>query len=956
MQYNPGEIEKDVQRLWSVKKVPRKLTKFTGKNKFYLLDGPPYVNAAPHVGHVKTTTFKDVWGKFKRMQGFSVWFQPGFDCGGLPVENAVEKKLGIKSKQDIEKLGIDKFIEECNNLARGNESVWLDLYKKIGAWRGWLNPYLTSENYYVESGWWTFKKLFEKGLMFKGKKPGFWCSHCETVLSGYEVTDSYKDLEDVSILIKFPVKGKKEFLLVFTTTPWTLPANVALCVHPDENYVKVLVNKEKLILAEKRLEILDQLELKYKVLQKFPGNFLAGLRYEPLLSLPLQKQLQKNPNAHRVVVSIPIMKKRVAGKLFAKGMKQKEVFDHLVTMDVGTGIVHIAPGHGESDNRIGKEYNLPEPSPVDEKGVLTKEAGEFSGQYVKKADPLIIEKLRTANLLLHAGRIVHSYPLCWRCKTPLIYRMSEQWFLAIDRIRASMIKESKNVKWLPGFASERFRNILLEAPDWAITRSRYWGIPLPIWICKKCGEKKVIGSKEELKKEAGIKQDIDLHKNSVDRVLLNCKCGSKMVREKEIMDVWFDSGISPWASLGYPFKNKSLFEKLWPVDLIDESSDQTRGWFYSLMVIGFSAFAEKPYKTVCLNGWTLDDKGEKMSKSLGNVVLAEDAYKELGADLLRLYFCYDVSPWETQKFSLMNARDLGRSLNILWNTYNFFRTYSKISRKKTKLRTEDKWILSLLNSLVKKTTGSLEKFSFNCAGRDIVNFIVNNFSRTYVKLIRDRKDKAVDYTLTTIFDTLTRLMAPIMPFISEYIYHDINKKSVHLAGWPKPVEKFIDNALEKDMVNVDEIINTVNVLRKENNIKLRWPLPLLAIDCKLKNKGTLDIIKKMCNVKKAKFGKNSKLKKKKFSVGTVYLDTKIIPEEALLRELLREIQSQRKKSNLTVSDSIILYLDNDKMKKFSKEIAKKVGAKNIVFSRLTKAMGKIMFNKEIVSFYFEKVK
>jgi isoleucyl-tRNA synthetase len=953
MQYNPKEIEKKVKTIWSAKKIPDKIVKFTGKKKFYLLDGPPYVNAAPHVGHVKTTTFKDVWGKFKKMQGFSVWFQPGFDCGGLPIENAVEIKLNIKSKQDIEKLGIDRFIEECSHLALGNETVWLDLYKKIGAWRGWLKPYLTSDNYYIESGWWTFKKIFEKGLLFKGKKPGFWCSHCETVLSGYEVTDSYKDLEDTSILIKFPIKDKKEFLLVFTTTPWTLPANVALCAHPDEIYVKVLVNNEKLILAEKRLEIFDQLAMSYKVLERFLGKKLDGLKYEPVLDIPLQKELK---NAHKVLMSIPIMKKRVASKIsFKKGITEKEEFDHLVTMDVGTGIVHIAPGHGESDNKLGKHYKLPEPSPVNEQGRLTEEAGEFSGYYVKEADLLIIERLREKNLLLYSGKIVHSYPLCWRCKTPLIYRMSEQWFLNIDSIRSSLIKESSNVRWLPGFASERFRNILLEAPDWAITRSRYWGIPIPIWVCEECGEKKVIGSIEELKKEAKLKKDISLHKNFVDRILLSCKCGSIMTREKDIMDVWFDSGISPWASLGYPFKNKGIFKKLWPVDLIDESSDQTRGWFYSLMVTGFSTFNEKPYNTVCLNGWTLDEKGEKMSKSLGNVVLATDAYNELGADVLRLYCCYDVSPWETQKFSFRNAKDLGRSLNILWNTYNFFRTYCKIDRKKTKLKIEDRWMLSMLNSLIKSTTENLESFNLNNVGRDIVNFIVNDFSRTYIKLVRDRKDKAVNYTLTTIFDTITRLMAPITPFISEYIYHEMNRQSVHLSEWPKPDEKRIDKDLEKDMLLIDDIVNNVNIMRKENKIKLRWPLPLLVVDSKIKNKESKEILKNMCNVKNVKFGKDKKLLKKKFQNGTVYLDTKIIRDEALLRELLREIQEQRKKNNLTVKDSIILYLDNDKMKKFSKEIKEKVCAKKIVFKKQEKILGKVLFNKDIVGFYFEKV-
>ncbi|MBI4170091.1 MAG: isoleucine--tRNA ligase [Candidatus Aenigmarchaeota archaeon] len=967
MTYNPKEIEKHVQQLWHTKKVPQKIVKMDWKKqKFYLLDGPPYVNGVPHVGHAKTTIFKDVWGKFKFMQGYAVWFQPGFDCGGLPIENKVEKELGIKSKTEIEeKIGVDKFIEACQKFAKGNEPVWLNFYKQIGAWRGWLDPYLTSENYYLESGWWTVKKWFEKGLFVEGYRPGFWCPHCETVLAGIEASESYKNVEDPSIIVKFHVAGTNEYLLVFTTTPWTLPANAALAVHPEEMYVKVESENEELVLAEKRLEELDKLEKKYKVLEKIPGKKLAGLKYEPLLDTNSQKEIGKNENAHHVVLSIPVMKKRVASKAMIKGeTESQEEFGHVVTMDVGTGIVHIAPGHGDSDNRLGKHYNLPEVSPVDEKGCLTEDAGKYAGMFVKKADPLIIEDLKNEGKLFHAGKLVHAYPLCWRCKTPLIYRMSRQWFLKLDILRDKIVKANKDVNWLPEFARERYHTVITEAPDWAVTRQRYWGIPLPIWSCG-CGSKKVIGSSDELRRLATKKlpKTIDMHKNFVDKVKITCACGKEMTREKDIMDVWFDSGIAPWASLGYPFKNKELFENIWKVDLVDESQDQVRAWFNTLMICSFATFSEAPYKTVCLNGWTLDEKGEKMSKSLGNVTMAEDAYEKFGADLLRFYICYDVAPWDTQKFSFRNAEDLGRQLNILWNTYNYFKTYSKMSRKKTELRIEDKWLLSKINSLLVSTTNNLEKFNFHLAARDIMDFVVRDFSRTYIKIVRDRDDAGVDYVLTTVFEALSKIMSPLAPFISDYIYHDMTKKSVHWQKWPSPKEDQINSKLEYTMDITVQIVEAANAIRKEKGIKLRWPLKELYIsgDKRIKTiyEDMQEILKKLCNVKDVVFGENFKLPNKNIEGFMVYLNIEMdekLKEEATLRELLREIQEHRKQRNLVVKDKILLHLDNKKFEKYAKEIQEKVGAGEIQFGKIDKPFSVIDLEGEKIGFSFAKIK
>ncbi len=967
MEYNPKEMERHVQELWQQKKVPQKIVRMDAKKeKFYLLDGPPYVNGIPHVGHAKTTVFKDIWGKFKHMQGFSVWWQPGFDCGGLPIENKVEKELGIKSKTEIEeKIGVDRFIEACQKFAKGNEPVWLNFYKKIAAWRGWLEPYLTSENYYLESGWWTIKKWFDQGLFVEGYRPGFWCPHCETVLAGIEASESYKDVEDLSIIAKFRIAGTEEYLLVFTTTPWTLPANAAIAVHPDETYVKVETEKEKLIIAEKRLEELKNIGKTYKILEKIPGKKLAGLKYEPLLETESQRQIGKNNNAHHVILSIPVMKKRVASKAMIKGdIDSQEEFGHIVTMDVGTGLVHIAPGHGDADNRLGKHYNLPEISPVDEKGRLTQEAGKYAGMFVKKADPVIIEDMKAQNKLLHAGKLVHSYPLCWRCKTPLIYRMSRQWFLKLDTLRDKILKANKEVNWLPEFARKRYHTVITEAPDWAVTRQRYWGIPLPIWSCE-CGSKKVVGSAEELAKLSTKKlpKSFDLHKNFVDKVKIRCECGKEMQREKDIMDVWFDSGIAPWASLGYPFRNKELFEKLWTVDLVDESQDQVRAWFNTLMVCGFATFGEAPYKTVCLNGWTLDEKGEKMSKSLGNVIDAEEGYEKLGADLLRLYICHDVAPWETQKFSFRNAEDLGRQLNILWNAYNYFKTYSKLSKKKAELRTEDKWILSKINSLIISTTNNVEKFKFHLAAREIMDFVTNHFSRTYIKIVRDREDRGVDYVLTSVLESLAKIMAPFTPYISEYMYHDMAKKSVHLQKWPQPKEEFINSKLEYIMDLTLQVADAANAIRKENNIKLRWPLKEIYLSGDNRTKTIAEdmqeVLKKLCNVKQVVFGENFKLPSKNLDGLIVYLNTEMdqeLKEEAMLHELLREIQAHRKQRNLVVTDKIILYLDNRKFEKYAAEIKEKVGAEEVKFDKIDRPFSVIDFEGEKAGFSFLSLK
>jgi isoleucyl-tRNA synthetase len=689
-------------------------------------------------------------------------------------------------------------------------------------------------------------------------------------------------------------------------------------------------------------------------------------------------------NAHKIILSQHVMKSK--SYKHGKGTKKGE-FKEFVTMEEGSGLVHTAPGHGAEDHFMGLHYNLPIVSPVDDEGKFTEEAGEFKGIFVKDADKIIAEKLEDKRLLVNFGWAQHTYPLCWRCKTPLIFRISKQWFFKVDLIKDKMIRENKKVKWYPAFGKERFHNWLDNATDWNISQQRYWGIPLPIWTCEKCKAETVIGSESELreKSKTSLPREIDLHKHVVDKIELRCeKCGGIAKRVEDTMNPWFDSGISTWASLGYPYRNKELVEKLLPADMICEAQDQIRGWFYSLMFCGVAAFDKSPYKAVSMMGWVLDEKGEKMSKSLGNVVWGEEALKKLGADILRLYYCWEVAPWEIQNFSFKTAEEIRKAMNILWNSYSFFTTYVTEDFKPSmkSLRTEDRWMLSTLNSMIEEVTNNLENFECHYAGRKLMNFVVNDLSRFYIKLIRDRvwvsedgKDKLTALSvLNESLLTIVKLLAPMTPFISEDIYQNLSstKKSVFESKWPKANKKLIDNGLEEEMMIARKIIDSCMSARQGTSIKLRWPVKEFLIHSENEKviitvKNLKDIITFMCNSKDVRIVNKKpegEYSESEFDLGKAFLNKnmdKELLEEAMFRELIREIQDMRKKNKFQVKEMIRLTLNSDKnsndvLKKYARKLEKEVGAKEIVIGSLKgEFRNKLQFEDKVIEIGFDKL-
>jgi len=830
--YAPLEVERQVQEFWDRAKVYRKTVAAREKGEdFFFGDGPPYTTGSIHLGNVLNKTIKDLVVRYHRMRGYHVRDQPGYDMHGLPIEVQVEKTLGITNKKEIEELGIEKFVNTCRTFATDLLQTMTKQFQSLGIWLDWDRPYMTIRNEFIEAAWWTLKRAHEHDWIYEALRSIQWCSRCETALADAEV--EYSDETDPSIYVKFRLAGKPdESLLIWTTTPWTLPANLAIAAHPDFRYAKVKIphgkKPEYVWLMESAVpDVMARGGVtKYSVVETRKGSDLVGLAYlHPLRTkLPYQKSA-KGEWVHKLVSS-----DTVAAEY--------------------TGLVHSAPGHGPEDFELGQRLGLPAFSPVDAGGRFTADAGAYAGQKVREANPGIIADLRAARALFADETILHAYGHCWRCKTPILFRATVQWFLKVTDFKPKMVEEVGRVRWFPDWAgSARQLDWTSNLRDWCISRQRYWGIPLPIWRCAKCNHWTVVGSAESLRGASGYKEGMDLHRPGIDRIALPCeKCDGEMRRVPDTVDVWFDSGVSSWASLGYPARDDE-FRRWWPQDWIVEGPDQTRGWFNSQLAAGVVAFDRAPYDQVLMHGWVNGPDGRQMHKSLGNVIEPETVVDKFGVDPLRFYVIAVNAPWDDITFQEEGVRNAQRTLNILWNVLRFATTYmvldrfdpfaADLSSTEGHLRPEDRWLLSRLEGLKKTVDLEMRSYNLHRAARAVEAFILDDLSRWYVKLVRgrtwtetDNGDKLAAYrVLFEALSTLAILLAPVAPHIAEAMYQrlDGRKLSVHMLDWPDVRAQWLRPELERSMSIVQEEVEVVSKQRQKGGRKLRWPLKLIAV-------------------------------------------------------------------------------------------------------------------------------
>ncbi len=832
--YNPQELESKIAKYWVDSKAYEytREARASGKD-FYFIDGPPYTSGNIHLGTAWNKILKDTVIRYRRMNGNNVRDQAGFDMHGLPIEVQVEKEMGFKQKQDIKNFGMENFINKCREFALGHKDTMTEQFKSLGVWLDWENPYLTITNSYINSAWWTLKRAHEQDLLTRAERVLTWCPRCETALAEAEV--EYWDETDHSIYVRFPVKGKEnEHILIWTTTPWTLPADLAVSVHPNFKYARVKFRKgdkeEILILVEERVDEIKEIGEydDYEIVELIDGQDMEGMKYiHPLLEeVPYQNQPHDLYYLHRVVLA------------------------DYVTADM-TGCVHTAPGHGPDDFETGKAYDLPAFCPIDEAGVFTEEGGKYAGKFTKDADEQIIQELRDKGLMLWNGKIEHRFGHCWRCKTPVTYRATKQWFLKVTEIRNKMLEEIKRIRWVPEWAgSSRLYQWVENTRDWCISRQRYWGIPLPIWKCDDCNELIVIGKESELEGKEGYEPGMDLHRPWIDNVKLKCpKCDKTTSRVLDVLDVWFDSAVCSWAQLGFPVKD-SEFKRWWPCNWITEAHDQTRGWFYSQLGASVIAFNKIPYDSVLMHGWALDKDGKPMSKSSGNAVKPSDITGKYGVDSFRFYLLRASAPWEDIPFNEIGVSNSNRMLNILWNVYLFSTTYMALDKYdpskntydeiKGSLSPEDRWLYSSMESLKKTVTTEFEEFNMHKLSRALEHFINEDLSRWYIRLIRDRLwvesenlEKLSAYrTLYDILLDLSKLMAPITPHIAEEIYKNLDgsKQTIHAVDWPTVDDTKINRDLEQQMVIVRDLVEAVLSARQKANLKLRWPCKRIIIN------------------------------------------------------------------------------------------------------------------------------
>jgi isoleucyl-tRNA synthetase len=833
------EREKKIEKFWKDENIFEKSIESRKKGTPYVFyDGPPTANGKPHIGHVLTRVIKDMIPRYRTMKGYMVPRKAGWDTHGLPVELEVEKMLGLDGKEQIEQYGLEPFIEHCKESVWKYKGMWEDFSSTVGFWADMDNPYVTYHDDYIESEWWALKQIWEKGLLYKGFKIVPYCPRCGTPLSSHEVAQGYKDVKERSAIARFKVKGEDAYILAWTTTPWTLPSNVALCVNPNEDYVKVqsadgyvyylaqaLCDTVLGSLAEK-----DSDKPAYEILETYKGKDLEYKEYEPLFDCALEICEKQHKKAYYVTC------------------------DTYVTLTDGTGVVHIAPAFGEDDANVGRKYDLPFVQLVDGKGEMTKET-PYAGVFCKKADPMVLEDLDKKGLLFSAPKFEHSYPHCWRCGTPLIYYARESWFIKMTAVKEDLIRNNNTINWIPeSIGKGRFGDWLENIQDWGISRNRYWGTPLNIWECE-CGKQMAIGSREELKSlsknypEGGV----ELHRPFIDQVTITCPdCGKEMHRVPEVIDCWFDSGAMPFAQHHYPFENKELFESQFPAQFISEAVDQTRGWFYSLLAESTLLFNKAPYENVIVLGHVQDENGQKMSKSKGNAVDPFDALETYGADAIRWYFYINSAPWLPNRFHGKAVMEGQRKfMGTLWNTYAFFVLYanidnfdaSKYTLEYDKLPVMDKWLLSKVNSMVKAVDNYLNNYQIPEAARALQEF-VDDMSNWYVRRSRERfwakgmeQDKINAYmTLYTALVTMAKTAAPMIPFMTEDIYQNLVRsidkdapESIHLCDFPTVKEEWIDEKLEADMDEVLKIVVLGRAARNTANIKNRQPIARMFV-------------------------------------------------------------------------------------------------------------------------------
>ena len=854
--------EKQVEKFWKENHIFEKSMEDRKDDPTYMFyDGPPTANGKPHIGHVLTRVIKDMIPRYRTMKGYMVPRKAGWDTHGLPVELEVEKKLGLDGKEQIEEYGMEPFIQQCKESVWKYKGMWEDFSSTVGFWADMENPYVTYHDDYIESEWWALKEIWNKKLLYKGFKIVPYCPRCGTPLSAQEVSQGYKTVKERSAIVRFKVAGEDAYFLAWTTTPWTLPSNVALCVNPDETYCKVkAADGYTYYMAEALLDkVLGKLGSEetpaYEVLEKYIGKDLEYKEYEPLFACAGEAAAKQKKKAHFVTA------------------------DNYVTMSDGTGIVHIAPAFGEDDSRIGRNYDLPFVQFVDGKGDMTAET-PYAGIFVKKADPLVLQDLDKEGKLFDAPKFEHDYPHCWRCDTPLIYYARESWFIKMTAVKDDLIRNNNTINWIPeSIGKGRFGDWLENVQDWGISRNRYWGTPLNIWQCE-CGHMHSIGSRQELFEMSGDEKakTVELHRPYIDEITLKCpECGGTMHRVPEVIDCWFDSGAMPFAQHHYPFENKELFEKQFPADFISEAVDQTRGWFYSLLAESTILFNQAPYKNVIVLGHVQDENGQKMSKSKGNAVDPFDALEKYGADAIRWYFYINSAPWLPNRFHGKAVQEGQRKfMGTLWNTYAFFVLYANIDNfDATKytldydnLPVMDKWLLSKLNSVVKTVDDCLANYKIPESARALQEF-VDEMSNWYVRRSRERfwakgmeQDKINAYmTLYTALVTISKAAAPMIPFMTEEIYQNLVRsidkeaiESIHLCDFPEVKEEWIDKELEDDMEELLKIVVLGRAARNTANIKNRQPIGTMYVKAdKEMGEFYTDIIADELNVKEVKF-------------------------------------------------------------------------------------------------------